>query len=454
MSGDGDEHGPSLQALANGVAVEELHERFLWRQERGQWWVKQDNGIWTAEEVEELQTAVKGVIIERWPSKLTSALLGSVKSLLRSDLAVAASAFDRDPWLLGVQNGIVDLEYGKLLDVTTEQYITRSCGTWFDPDVPCPQWRAHVQRLLKDDEEMAHCFQKFIGASLVGDAETAKPQGFGQLLGPSGGGKGTTTRVLHRVLGTYAGTFSSKDFAAGQDRHTQWMMRLNGIRLAIVQEMRTQALDVALLKTLTGGDVQVAHEMRANDSEWVPTHTLLFTSNNAPNFDEDPDGFYRRYVPFQTAARPGDVKSSGAYEAALREEAVGILAWVIEGTQLWLDEDGGDDIKLPQVMIDQRDSHISGQSVYEEFVNEWFLFGDPDDYRYRCHRADVRERFSWVLAGRPTTIPADLVEANDKRLGKVYDVLDGKAKAGQPTIGGKQDRGWFGAYLYNEERTL
>ena len=232
------------------------------------------------------------------------------------------------------------------------------------------------------------------------------------------------------------------------------MMRLNGIRLAIVQEMPTDALNVALLKTLSGGDPQVAHAMREDDTEWVPTHTLLFTSNNAPNFDEDPDGFYRRYIPFSTAERASGVKASGSYEAALRDEAAGVLAWAIEGTQLWLDEDDGNDIALPQSIIDQRDSHISHQSPYEDFVNEWFLFGDQNDHRYRCHRADVRERFSWVLTGRTNVRPIELVEANDKRLGKVYDVLDGKAKAGQPVIGGKQERGWFGAYLHNEAREL
>lgn len=258
-----DDDGPSIQAMANGVAVEELENKFLYRQEqRNKWWVKRENGIWTAEEVEEVQTALKDVILGRWPDKYTSALVTSVKTLLRSDLAVSPLKFDLDPWLLGAQNGIVDLEYGKLIGDDVEHYITRTANAPFDPDAQCPMWRAHVLRLLKGDEEMAHTFQKFVGASIVGNAETDKPQGFGQLLGPSGGGKGTTTRVLGRVLGSYSGTFSSEDFAAGHSRHTQWMMRLNGIRLAIVQEMPTDALNVALLKTLSGGDPQVAHDMR------------------------------------------------------------------------------------------------------------------------------------------------------------------------------------------------
>jgi P4 family phage/plasmid primase-like protien len=446
--------GLSVQAQANAIAVEELQKRFLWRQERGQWWVKRENGIWTAEEVEEVQTAIKGVIIERWPDKLSASLLGGVKSLLRSDLAVSPLQFDRDPWLLGVKNGIVDLEYGKLLGGDVEHYITRSCDAAFDPDAQCPKWEAHVLRLFKGDEEMAHTFQKFIGASLVGDAETVKPQGFGQLLGPSGGGKGTTTRVLGRVFGSYSGTFRSEDFAAGRSRHTQWMVRLNGIRLAVVQEMPTDALNVALLKTLSGGDPQVANEMRMNDAQWVPTHTLLFTSNNAPNFGVDPDGFYRRYIPFQTAERDTGVKSSGSYEAELREEAAGILAWAIEGTQLWLDEDDGDDIALPQSIVDQRDSHISGQNPAEEFVKDWFSFGDDTAQScgyYRCHRSEVRERFSWVMTGCTNVRPVELVEANDVRLRKVYDVLDAQARAGQPMIGNRQSRGWFGAHLVDED---
>lgn len=147
------------------------------------------------------------------------------------------------------------------------------------------------------------------------------------------------------------------------------------------------------------------------------------------------------------------MKASGAYEAALRDEAAGVLAWAIGGTQLWLDEDDGNDIALPQSIIDQRDSHISGQSPADEFVNDWCTFGEDTEGThgyYRCFKADVRSRYDWWLVnvkGKLAGLDPDAV----KGLTKVYDVLDGKARAGQPTIGEKQGRGWFGVHLVDDD---
>ena len=67
--------------------------------------------------------------------------------------------------------------------------------------------------------------------------------------------------------------------------------------------MLTDAINVELLKKLSGGDSLVANEMYQADKEWTPTHTLLFTSNTEPNFAGDADGMQRRYV--STSDRTG-----------------------------------------------------------------------------------------------------------------------------------------------------
>jgi P4 family phage/plasmid primase-like protien len=415
----------------------------IWRQERNEWWIKRSSGIWQAEDCEQVQGSIHSVIsgLPDWQigAGTTSGLLTGVKMLLRPVLAKPPSIFDRDPWLFGVGNGIVDLHNQTLIENADEHYITRCSPFDYVPGSESEELLNHLDMMFDGDDDLAHCFQKQMGAALVGDAETSKPQVFIQLIGPSGGGKGTLTHLLRFALGSYATNMDSKDFAEGQDRHKQWLTVLNGVRLAIVEEQRTQALDIEQLKKLSGGDPVIANEMRQADKEWFATHTLLFTSNTAPNFGDDADGFSRRYVPLPTGPERWLDDKDGKYARNLRKNPEGILAWLLEGTRMWQEEDHGALIALPPSVIELRDAHIAGHSEYQSFIDECLIF----DRNEMMHRSEVRPLFSNWLVKQGDLMPVD---KDDKRLKKVYDILDRHVhtRTGQPSIDGKQGRGWFG----------
>ena len=46
-------------------------------------------------------------------------------TLVRPDVAIAPAEFDRDPWLLNVQNGTIDLRTGSLQEHRRSDYITK-----------------------------------------------------------------------------------------------------------------------------------------------------------------------------------------------------------------------------------------------------------------------------------------------------------------------------------------
>jgi len=128
------------------------------------------------------------------------------------------------------------------------------------------------------------------------------------------------------------------------------------------------------------------------------------------------------------------------------------LMWALEGLDMWIEDHQAKSIPLPQRITDLRDSHLSGQSVYEEFVTDWFSFGTDDGephFYYRCHRTDVREMFAWWLLNEKKDMTP--LDHNDKRMTKVYDLLDQKCRAGQPVIGDRQGKGWFGVHLISRD---
>ena len=192
----------------------------VWRQERGEWWLKDVSGIWRPEDCEQLQGQIQCLIsgaddgsLSQIGEGTTASLLNGVKTLLRPVLAKAPTIFDRDPWLIGVGNGIVNLQTFELIRNANDHYITRRSPVDYVRRAVSEEWLNHIDMLFDGDDELAHCFQKQVGAALVGDAELSKPQVFLQLLGPSGGGKGTTTHTLRWTLGSYAVNISSDDIA-------------------------------------------------------------------------------------------------------------------------------------------------------------------------------------------------------------------------------------------------
>ncbi|HXH21599.1 MAG TPA: hypothetical protein VNN10_06185 [Dehalococcoidia bacterium] len=55
-------------------------------------------------------------------------------------IADAGDSWNLDPWLLGVENGVVDLRTGRLLEAEPAQGISNSVPVRYDPDAECPRW--------------------------------------------------------------------------------------------------------------------------------------------------------------------------------------------------------------------------------------------------------------------------------------------------------------------------
>jgi putative DNA primase/helicase len=349
--------------------------------------------------------------------KATITKFKAVRDFIKLDLAVEPSDFDSDPWLLGVQDGVVDLRTGDLTEADPAMMLTKQAPFAPDPTQDISRWLDHLHHTFEEDQERVDYFQKCIGAALVGDS-TAKPQQFIYIYGASQSGKGTIMRALTYVLGEeqHIATFSASDLTdRGSDRHKQWLTRFKNCRIAIVEEARTHALDVGTLKILSGGDAIVANAMRQNDQSWLPTHTLFISSNFSPNFSEDTSGMARRYRPITTTKEPRS--PIPGYEQGLRLEATGILAWCIDGTRRWLEEDGGGDIPMCEAVERTRDVDISYHNPFAQFIKECLII-QPG---LQSKRVEIQRRFnSWKASEHDDFIP---VNPQSKKWAFLYALL-------------------------------
>ena len=106
---------------------------------------------------------------------------------------------------------------------------------------------------------------------------------------------------------------------------------------------------------------------------------------------------------------------------------------------MWQEEDSGGVIKLPANVIELRDANIAGHSEFKNSLTSALLY-DPNEWLWR---SEVKPLFGKWLAAHDDFTP--LAENKDKRLQKVYDILNRTTKPGEPYDRNKRkERGWFG----------
>jgi putative DNA primase/helicase len=83
-------------------------------------------------------------------------------------IIVLPQDLDRDPWLLNVENGVLDLRTGELRPHRPAALLTKLAPVEFDPAAKCPLWMKFLETITCGDADLAGYLQKAAGMSLTG----------------------------------------------------------------------------------------------------------------------------------------------------------------------------------------------------------------------------------------------------------------------------------------------
>ena len=83
------------------------------------------------------------------------------------EIAIASSAFDANPWLVGLQNGVYNLELDRLEEGMREHLVSRQVRAAYDPAAKCPRWLACLER-AQPNSEVRSFLQRLAGSCLLG----------------------------------------------------------------------------------------------------------------------------------------------------------------------------------------------------------------------------------------------------------------------------------------------
>lgn len=322
---------------------------------QGRWLLTSDTGIWIPDPTELLRGFTITMMRQRQkiaaqiadPDAKKRAFKWSVdgessrriSNTLREARALppisdSGENWDRNNWLLGTQNGLVDLQTGIFRKALPEDRVTMRVRAIYDADALCPLWDQTISEVFGGQEDLINYVWRALGYSMSGDC---REECFFVNWGDGGNGKGTVMNTIAWVLNEYADNlpFSSLE-ATDRNGIPTDIAKLVGKRFVTASESsgETIHLNEARIKALTGQDPITARFLHRNFFTFQPVAKFWIASNNKPTVKDESEGFWRRVhlIPFTQSFVGREDKT---LKQRLRDEAQGILAWLVRGCLAW-----------------------------------------------------------------------------------------------------------------------
>jgi len=282
------------------------------------------------------------------------------------DMIVKHSLFDRDAHLLGVKNGVVDLQTGRLLEARPDQYITYSTDIPYFPDAQCPRWEQFISEIFGGKADLVGYIQRAIGYSLTGDTSE---QCFFMCYGIGANGKSTLLNILEALAGDYAANMAFNTLEHGQQSSTgQELVQLRGRRVVMSSETDDGSrLNEARVKAITGGDKITGRFLYArSDISFVPTFKIWLATNYKPTIRGNDEGIWRRIrlIPFLESFTKD--QRDPHLGTKLQAELPGVLAWAVRGAMAWHTQGLGEPVDVVDATAEYREeSDIIGLFLSE-----------------------------------------------------------------------------------------
>lgn len=285
--------------------------------------------------------------------------------LARGDLLADAKDFDRDPWLLNCENGVLDLRTGRLLPHDPELKLTKICPVAYDPNAKAPTWERFIDDITLGDGDLKKFLQVALGYSITGDTREDK---LFLCWGTGANGKSTLLQTVRKILGDYAKTVAPDALLRKRnDPHPTALADLHGVRFAIVIETdEDQILAEARVKALTGRDSVKARYLHKNYFEFEPQAKIWLSTNHLPIIRDTTFAMWRRLalIPFRAFFPPE--RQDKELREKLLSEREGIFAWLVQGCRIW-QETG---LSEPKAVLDATQTYKTEMDVINDWLEE------------------------------------------------------------------------------------
>jgi putative DNA primase/helicase len=381
---------------------------------------------------------------------------GTVASITRlasadSRLIRTPADFDRHRFELNTPDGVVDLRTGTIRNRARDELFLHSTAVVPDESVPTEFLRFLDSVFRRDTPEataeVVGFMQRLLGYCLTGEVSE---QVFAFLYGVGANGKSTLLDAIAYAMGDYAIRCPGEMLMLSRgDRHPTEIAQLAGVRLAIANEVSEGAVwDEAKIKMLTGDATLRARLMRQDFFEFPVTHKIVIAANYRPILRVVDPAFARRFLLIDFRHRFDGKERDYGLAAKLRDEAAGILRWLIVGAASWHRES----LRPPAEVALARQSYLEDM----DSIGAWFaeccrleqhrVPGDPSSWLYQSYRRFAIARGYELFSQRRLTALLEARGLERVRGGKArafrgVNLLEGERTAIEVAIAPSQRKG-------------
>lgn len=253
-------------------------------------------------------------------------------SRAQPEFATANEDWDRDPWLLGTPDGVVNLKTGHIRPGAPTDMVSKVVRFAPSREEDCPRWIKFVNYALNGKDENIEYLKRCCGYALTG---LTSEERLLFIIGLAGTGKGTLTKTFVSLLGDYAANVPISMFTAQSDTKMEYYRAgLAGYRLILASEPeKGSQWSEAFINEVTGSDRLSGRHPGGRPFHFDPTHKIWLQGNTAPDLKGVATGLRRRLdmLPFDQVPSEPDPH----LKEKLTEEGPGILRWAINGCLDW-----------------------------------------------------------------------------------------------------------------------
>ena len=269
--------------------------------------------------------------VRKLKSVQSIARINAIVDVSRSNLRIASSQFNTDPFLVGCGNGVLDLRAGKL--VKPSCIVTRRLGTTYDSQAKCPSFIKFLKQVFDGDMEKIDFIRRGVGYTLTG---STAGQCMFLAIGSGANGKSTFLKIIQELMGDYGTAIPSNSLMAskfGNDK-TDDIASLNGRRFVSASEGEIgQKLAVAKVKLMTGGDTIACRPLYGQYFNLKPEFKIWFGTNDLPVIQGGDEAIWRRLHIIDLPVSFKESERDGGLFDRLKLELPGILNWALEGVR-------------------------------------------------------------------------------------------------------------------------
>ena len=284
------------------------------------------------------------------------------------EMNVGLDELDKDPLLLGVNNGVFDLKTMSLLPPDPKILVVKRANVHYDPKADAPRFRRFLEE-VSPEKDLRLFLVRLLGYLLTG---SIKEHRWFFFVGEGRNGKSLLMRVMEKIMGDYAKKVDTemlmKSNARSPGSASPDVLQLQGKRFIYGNETREgQRLDDAKIKDMTGGDTLTGRALHSNHYvQFDPTHKLVITGNHYPSIHDDSYGFWERVVVFPFNVTFSKEQIDKDLEEKLLAEKAGILNILLEGADDW----HNNGLQVPEKLISATNKYRSDQDVIKQFLDE------------------------------------------------------------------------------------